>query len=343
MKKGKRCDLVWASPEFDSTKGFRLGRVSNDSNNETRVVTEYFPVALSKHIKSDSPYILHLSVVKIRMHSTPSGNSGAQVAVEGRFTDGSDAVVAAFTAHASETIGGNERDNARLCVRTIVFAMSKDLIPSAIPSNEKSPEIIVADTEADAPSPSVASPAPGKKKDSSVLRSAPMDTAPSAASSAGTTAPLTTPPSNPLDAASPLIPPSMLSEMKRGSALTKLWVSPEYDKTTGFTIGEVRYQVDARNDGIDKYLPEALDALARKDAPVRLHLRIVELTYQRAKGFAKGNSAAKLGVEGILKAPDGTLLAAFTSRQSIVGTGDSVDDCRMAARRVILAIQKDLM
>lgn len=137
----------------------------------------------------------------------------------------------------------------------------------------------------------------------------------------------------------PLIPAATSANMKKGSALAQLWISPAYDKSRGFSIGEVSYQVEARNDGVDKYLPNALAEIAKQDAPCSLQLHIVDMT-TRAQG--KTGSSTNLGVEGVLVAKDGTLVAAFATREYVTGSGDLVEDYRTAARRVVLAISKDL-
>lgn len=136
-----------------------------------------------------------------------------------------------------------------------------------------------------------------------------------------------------------LIPPLVAGNMKRGPNLAKLWISPAFDRSLGFDLGEVRYMVDARNDGIDKSLPEALAGIVKKDAPYRLQLRIVELTMRTR---SKGTSSVQIGVEGNLAAKDGVVVAAFTTRESVMGVGDLTDDCRSVTRKVVLAIRKDL-
>ncbi len=126
--------------------------------------------------------------------------------------------------------------------------------------------------------------------------------------------------------------------MKRGKALGQVWISPAYDRAAGFALGEVRYQTEARNDGIDQYLPDALAEITRKDAPCTLQLRIVDLATHTT---GRNVTSANLGVEGTLVAKDGTLLAAFSTRESANGNGDLVADCRTAARKVVLAIVQE--
>ena len=135
------------------------------------------------------------------------------------------------------------------------------------------------------------------------------------------------------------IPEAIRAGMKRGSRLGHVWIAPAYDRKGGFALGEVRYQVAARNDGIDKFLPDALAGISNKDAACSLQLDIVQLDIRRK---TTGGSSVFLGVQGRVTAQDGTILAAFESQEKINGIGDSVDDCRQAARAVVLGISKDL-
>ena len=353
MKKGKNLDLVWAVPGFDGTKGFQLGKVSNESEDNAGVVLEYFPVALASLIQSDSPYTLHVAVVMVKLQANSSGRASAKVEAEGLLVDKGGTVVAAFTAYASKTDSGNEQDNARLAVRAIAFQVSKDLFPTKLPSNEKSPAVMmVAPTGSAAPmgvAPIPGGQLPGSAPAPSVVSSAPIPGGSQALADAPSPA-LPTPPAvssqskpklvpPPPNVVMPLIPAATAANMKKGSALAHLWISPYYDKASGFSIGEVSYQVEARNDGIDKYLPGALAEIAKTDAPCSLKFHIVELT-TRAQGQSGSNS--QLGVEGVLVAKDGTLVVAFATRESFIGSGDLVEDYRTLARRVILAISKDL-
>ncbi len=353
MKKGKNLDLVWAVPGFDGTKGFLLGKVSNESEDEASAVLEYFPVALASLIKSDSPYTLRVAVVMVKLKSSPSGRASAKVEAEGLLVDKGGTVVAAFTAYAAKTDSGNEQDNARLAVRAIAFKMSKDLFPANLPSYEKSPAVMVAvpagsaapmrvaqipggQLPGNAPAPSVVSSA-SVLGGSQALADVPSPVLPAQPAVSSQSKPKVVPP--PPSVGMPLIPAATAANMKKGSALAHLWISPDYDKASGFSIGEVSYQVQARNDGIDKYLPGALAEIAKEDAPCSLHFHIVELT-TRAQGQSGSNS--QLGVEGVLVTKDGTLVAAFATRESVIGSGDLVADYRTAARRVVLAISKEL-
>lgn len=340
MKRGKALDLVWAAPEFDGTLGIRIGKISNETEENARVVTDYLPTALARLVKNDSPYSLNLAVTRLSLREAHE-RSSAKVTIEGRLVDRAGAIVAAFAEQAEDTVGGNVQDNARAAVRAIVFALTKDLFVSDLPL-KKSPAIIVA--------------APEKPQASNIIVAAPAGSQLSAASSpapgpkGAVPAPQPVAQAKPKTPSKPVAPPepvvvvplisdAVAADMKKGQDIDRIWISPAYDKARGFTIGEVRYQIEERNDGIDRYLPTALAEIAKPDAPCSLQLRIVQL---ELRSSIKGISGANLKVEGVLTAKDGTLLAAFATRETVRGTGDLVDDCRTAARRVVLAITKTL-
>jgi len=352
MKKGSKLVRLWIAPGFDGNKGFKLGQIRNETDVLTGVVQDYFPYALRKFIKGDSPYVLHLAIVSFQQKT--SGNStSARLEVEGRLVDTSGTLVAAFIGYALETIGGNANDNARYAVNRISFAMAKDLMEFALPKEEKAPAVIVAAPAPAAPAPATAptlTPAPIAEAASAGIAvpaspakplpaPVPLPTAaPATAPAAPAPAPVPAA-AEPAAAQTSLIPPTALAEMKPGAALGGLWIHPAYVKASGFSIGEVRYRVQNRNDGIDKVLPESLAEIAKADAPCQLELQVVELMI---RSQTRGVSNVALGVEGRLVAKDGTVMAAFKTRESVTGIGDLVDDCRLATRKVVRAIVKDL-
>jgi len=351
MKKGKKLNLVWAAPGFDGTQGVKLGKISNETPREAGFLTGYLPAAFAGLVKQNSSYTLNLALTRLNLTET-SFNASAQVELEGQVVDPAGAVVAAFVDQAEGTITSNKTDNARFAAMAIAAAVGRELFPSEFaPHEKKSPAVIVAAPKQ--PS-SVIVLAP--KKPSPVIVAPPaVSPAPAAASSPAAQGQATTikpeiptpaagkvkPKANEPKAApaAPLIPPAVAAQLKKGKGLDEIWISPAYDKAKGFSIGEVSYQVEERNDGIDKYLPTALAEIASPDAPCSLQLRIVQLDLRRTP---QGTSSAKLKVEGVLTAKDGTLLAAFVERQLVDGTGDLVDDCRTATRKVVQAIAKTL-
>jgi hypothetical protein len=352
MKKGGKLDRLWVAPGFDGNQGFKLGQVSNETDELVGVVQDYFPHALRKLIKYESPYTLHLAIVSFKPKTSGDGHSSSRLEVEGRILDPAGKMAAAFTCFAMESIGGNVNDNSRLAVNKVAFAMAKDFMPSVLPSLDKSPAVIVAATAPALPSPAKGNAVPPVLEGTSAMLATPPDpAAPKVQLAGGSTVAATSTPaaSAPLQAGSkgkeheetpaPLIPLSILDKLKPGMELQSIWLSPAYDKAKGFSIGEVKYLVEARNDGIDKALPEALKEIGKPEAPCALELQIVELTL---RSHTKGASNIGLGVEGRLITKDGTMVAAFKTRETITGSGDLVDDCWTAVRRLIRAMVRDL-
>jgi hypothetical protein len=381
LKKGKKLSLVWKAPDFDGSKGCVLGRLTNESDDDAQVVLDSFPGLLRPAMRADAPYTLHLAVVSMKSSARHSvGGYIASVEVEGQVANKGGALVAAFDTFVTNTTGGTERDNIRMAVREISFQIFKDLFSVGLPSQEKPSAVIVAAAVSEkqpepvpakeqpsaiivaapkiqistpvpvatppmpqAPAPTAevpvektpASPAPVTEvipvKPSEAVP--PSTPSPSAAISKPSTPIPQTPLSTPL-------PASIVEGMKKGAAFDKLWISPVYDRSQGFSIGEVRYFVDERNAGVSGYLPDALAEISKQDSPFALHLGIVELYVRQSAN--KQQSTVKLGVEGRLVARDGTVVAAFSTRESRFGMGDTIDDCRTLARKVVLGISKEL-
>jgi hypothetical protein len=353
MTKGKKLELVWSAPDFDGSKGLKLGQSFDETEaGNAGPVLEYLPLAMQKLVKPDSPYQLNLTVISLEMKERPSGQATARIEVEGQLLEAGRKVVAAFTAYAADSSTRSARDNARLALHTIAFAMAKDLFSADMLKTPKASAIIVpvpGDQPAAPAAPGTAPVAqpPGPSPAGVPAQPAPAVQAP-AAKSAVPAQPLPAPvakpaaPAQPLPAPAPL-PPLFTAEtaagMQRGKALGLIWTSPDYDRAAGFSLGEVRYEVETRNDGIDQYLPDALKEISSNDSPNVLEMRITNLT-MRTSG--RGASNVTLGIDGRIRAKDGKVLAAFSTRENVTGTGDLVADCRGAARRVVLAIVKDL-
>ena len=350
MVKGKNLNLVWKASDFEGTKGLRIGRTLDDTEDgNAGPVLEYVSMAMQKLIKADSPYLLDLFIIGLQMKESPSGRATARLQVEGRIVDGTGKIKAAFTASSSDSSTGNAKDNARLALRVIAFGMTKDLFTTDLLKTENRSAIIVPAGTPDVPAPN--DPARTVAAKQAAAPAAPHAPAVKPASSVPTPPTVSEPPmvsapsgAKPLPAVaavpSPLFDAATAANMKRGKGLAQVWTSPAYDRTAGFALGEVRYETELRNDGVDQYLPEALTEISRPDAPCTLQLRVVSLGIRNSGN--SGTSFVSLRVKGSITRADGTLLAAFETLENVAGVGDSVADCRTAARRVVLAIIKDL-
>lgn len=315
--KGQVVSRVWKDPAFDGTAGFRFGGIYVVTEDAARDVEETLPEALRPYIQPASPYSLYLSILRVK--TNPNNNTSASIILGGTLRDAQGQVVAAFEVRESSSIGGGVWNNTRLAVRRAVFNVYKELFPSLLNVNEKAPEIIV----------------PAKEgttarviQDRSVLVPAKPTGGEAAASHA---VPVK-------ESLSPLFSEEIGSQMKRGKALGKLWVSPIYEKSSGFSLGEVRYAVEDRNDGIDKTLPEELKTIAQPESPFSLQLRIVLLRVRVQK-----STSVTLRIQGNLTTADGTVVAAFETQEMITGSSATgIDECRIAARSVVQALAKDL-
>lgn len=317
LVKGQVVRWVWKDPAFDGTVGFRLGGIYVATEDAARGVEETLPEALRPYIQPASPYSLYLSILKVK--TNPNKDTSASLTLGGTLRDAQGQVVAAFEVSESSSIGGGVWNNTRLAVRKAIHNAYKELFPSLLNVNEKAPEIIVPAKEGTAAR---------VIQDRSVL-------VPAKPAEGGATASQVVPAKESL---SPLFSEEIGSQMKRGKALGKLWVSPSYEKSSGFSLGEVRYAVEDRNDGIDKTLPEELKKISKPESLLSLQLRIVLLRVRVQK-----TTNVTLRIQGNLTTADGTVVAAFETQEMITGgSATGIDECRIAARNVAQALAKDL-
>lgn len=356
MVKGKHLDLVWAAPDFDRAKGIRLGPLSGSGGNEVaRSVIEYLPLAVRKIVRANSPYVLDVTVVDVQARQVTAGRAHARIEIEGRIRDAGGKLKVAFSGYASDSSTADPGDNARLALQTIASELISELFsPDFLKAPKHSP--IIVSVEKTRPKTSTGSttvvasqpalsvtgslsgnapaPLPDSQGKSGLLQSSRVQASPVApVNPMNPTPPVTEP-------LPPLFPPLLEAAMKRGKGLAKVWTSPAYNSKAGFRLGEVRYETEAYNEGIEQYLPQALEEICCPDAPYSLQLRVVDL---QVRMTGKGETAnVALGVNGNLIAADGALIAAFSTRESAVGTGDQVEACRTTIRRVVLGITQDL-
>lgn len=317
MVKGQLVGRIWKDPAFDGTAGFRLGGIQVATTDVARDVEETLPEALRPYLQPASPYILHLSVLKVKTNL--NNDTSASLTLGGTLRDVQGQIVAAFEVSESSSIGGGAWNNTRLAVRKAVHNVYKELFPSLLNANDKAPEIIV---------PAKEGAAARVIQDRSVLVPAKPVGGGTTASKAITVK----------ESLSPLFSEEISSQMKRGKALGKLWISPSYEKSSGFSLGEVRYAVEDRSDGIDKTLPEELKKIAQPASPFSLQLRIVLLRVRVQK-----STNVTLRIQGNLTAADGTVVAAFETQEMITGSSASgIDECRTAALNIAHALAKDL-
>ena len=377
MKHGKKLDLLWVAPGFDGSKGCTLGQVTDPSGDRQGVAAAHFPTAVQRVVREGAPYALHIAVTQVLTRASQRGDSSTRVEVEGRVVAQDGTMVAAFDTVGESSIQGNERDNARTAVDRIVFAIAKDLFPVLLHEKEKISAAVIhagsssAKTQSEpatqetaianppvpvsTPMPVVV-PLPALESEVKPQPATPSAPGPEAGktvqpelASEPVSEPASGPASGPVSGPGP-VPPAQVDpalqkpvaevpiQMKKGKKLDKFWTSPTFDKTKGFALGEIRYQVNERSEAVTRYLPTALSEVAKADAPLVLNLAIVELTVRSQSN----RSSLQIVAEGRLVAPDGVVMAAFYTREIVSGTGDSNADGRDAVTKLVQAIRGEL-
>lgn len=137
------------------------------------------------------------------------------------------------------------------------------------------------------------------------------------------------------------LPPQVYGQMHAGRKLARVWVSPGFDPARGFRVGQVGSTVTSLyGPAAVEALPSSLARLAEPASTNVLDLTITELhTRERV---VKNFSSVTLGVEGLIRAADGTPLAAFATRLEANGAPSLADNCKDAADRVAAALAEEL-
>jgi hypothetical protein len=136
------------------------------------------------------------------------------------------------------------------------------------------------------------------------------------------------------------LPPAIVALMKSGKKLGKVWMSPKFDVSKGFTIGHVSSEVEGFYADVVGYFPEALSRLTIPGSPNVLSLTVVELKVVERSGL--GYETATMGVEGTVVGPDGGLLMAFTTREEISNRENVPADCMGAMDKIVWSLSRDL-
>ena len=136
------------------------------------------------------------------------------------------------------------------------------------------------------------------------------------------------------------LPAAIYAQMKNGSKLDRVWMSPKFDAGTGFTIGKVDSQAEGYFANVVDYVPYALGRLVIPGSTNVLNLTVTELTVIDRGSI--GLFGATIGVEGEIVDKDGGLLFAFTTRQEITDRETVVKSCQGAIDRIVWSLAKDL-
>jgi hypothetical protein len=145
MKHGKQLEKVWIGANYDKAKGFKVGAVEYRAEKRNGMVMDYMPKALAPLAKSDSPVTLQVIITKVTTKSfTGFGNAMGKVYVEGKITDATGKIIAAFTTSGSAGNWGDAADDFQSACDKVASAIAAGLlttlngqieatVPSAVP------------------------------------------------------------------------------------------------------------------------------------------------------------------------------------------------------------------
>lgn len=130
LKSGKKLDKVFVDPAYGKLAGFKVGDVEYRAEDLKPEVLEGMKKALAMLGKSQSPYTLKLTVVKVTNTTFVGlGNVMGKVTVEGQIVDADGKVVVAFVTRESAELGGfGGGTNYQAACNKIASAIAKDLL-----------------------------------------------------------------------------------------------------------------------------------------------------------------------------------------------------------------------
>jgi hypothetical protein len=129
MKHGKQLEKVWIGANYDKAKGFKVGAVEYRAEKRNGMVMDYMPKALAPLAKSDSPVTLQVIITKVTTKSfTGFGNAMGKVYVEGKITDATGKIIAAFTTSGSAGNWGDAADDFQSACDKVASAIAADLL-----------------------------------------------------------------------------------------------------------------------------------------------------------------------------------------------------------------------
>ena len=326
MKSGKKLNNVWTAPGFDGSQGLVIGEITNQALITHPAAKELLTSALRRAGQPGAPFTLKAVIVEAETRFNSQGNAEARMAIEGRVTSQGGELVAAFYTREMCNYKGSERDNLGECANLIAAGLVK--------------EFGLATTETFGPVPI--------KKPSAVMYSGQGMPGTSGAGTSPKAAPpkmLPAVKSSQLAVAPELLPAAMPDSpepMMKGKHLSKIWISPDYDKSKGFTIGELSYRIAERDSAVSACLPSFLMEISVADSPFTLMLAVVALTREEHGSLLDSKSSAALSVEGRILTRDGRVVVAFQDRAYARGTGDLSTDMRQCVKGVVADIKKDL-
>jgi hypothetical protein len=148
---------------------------------------------------------------------------------------------------------------------------------------------------------------------------------------------------HPVHGAATALPAEVAGHLHHGKKLQQVWTAPGFDPAQGFRTGRVTLAEAVKNTYgpvVAEGFPVSLRRLADPASGNVLDLTITQVvTRENAKTFT---STVTLGVEGLVRAGDGTPLAAFATRLENTTSPTLRGNCREAAERVVVALAGEL-
>jgi hypothetical protein len=144
-------------------------------------------------------------------------------------------------------------------------------------------------------------------------------------------------------ATAPTLPPAVAGMLHRGRHLGSIWTAPGFDPAGGFRTGSVALAAGVANlygPVVTGHFPASLERLADPASGRVLDLTITELTVRER--VVSNSASVHLGVEGLVRAGDGTPLAAFATRVASQGGAGVAGNCREAVDQVVAGLAAEL-
>jgi hypothetical protein len=128
MKKGRKLDLVWKDPKFDTGTGFTLGQIRTQADGYYANSIDYFPVPLSRMTIPGSTNILNLVVTDLAVKDNfTNGASSALMTVEAAIVDKDGKTLFAFITRDEVDTRETPLMNCKAVMDKIAWNLAKDL------------------------------------------------------------------------------------------------------------------------------------------------------------------------------------------------------------------------
>ncbi|MDR3671271.1 MAG: hypothetical protein P4L36_10515 [Holophaga sp.] len=128
MKTGKKLDLVWFDPHYDTASGFILGRLESLAEGRFAATVNHLPAALSRLTVPGSTNVLNLTVTDLDVHeSYAGGRASATLAVEGQVLDQKGGVVFAFMTREQVDNRESADSDCQAVMDNVALAIAKEL------------------------------------------------------------------------------------------------------------------------------------------------------------------------------------------------------------------------